>query len=160
MGPPMTAPSEWAAAPGRPEWPAPRPPHPSGTGRHRPPEDEPAAVPSGSWLVIGRALGTVVVSVHGILEGDGAERLGDVLRDLIQYQGNLAVVVDLSGVARLQPTAATVFLNAAVWAEERGGSFRVHDPADRFGASLDDGCDCPSGAALPPELRGVRAHRP
>ncbi len=49
-------------------------------------------------LVIGRALGTVVVTVRGELDAAAIARLERVLTDLIEGQGNLTVAVDLSRV--------------------------------------------------------------
>lgn len=77
------------------------------------------AVPCpGLSLVVGRALGTVVVTVRGRLDLAGCERLGSLLTDLIEGQGNLTVAVDL-GRAIVDPEALTAFITAA-------GSHRRH----------------------------------
>jgi len=45
-------------------------------------------------------LNTVVVSAHGALNLSASESLAGVLDDLIEGQGNLAVVVNLADVCR------------------------------------------------------------
>ncbi len=49
-------------------------------------------------IVITRALGTVVVTVGGNVDANGCDLLQGILRDLVDDQGNLDVVLDLSGV--------------------------------------------------------------
>src|SRR4051794_4742841 len=62
-----------------------------------------------STLVIGRALGTVVVTVGGDLDATAIDRLERVLTDLIDGQGNLAVAIDLSR-AVATPRAVDTFV--------------------------------------------------
>lgn len=78
-------------------------------------------------LVIGRAVGTVVVTVEGALNLEGSALLARVLTDLIEGQGNLAVAVDL-GTAIVDPVAVTVFADAAKRASERGARFILEKP--------------------------------
>lgn len=78
-------------------------------------------------LVVGRALGTVVVTVDGALNLESSELLARVLSDLIEGQGNLAVAVDL-GKAIVDPEAVTVFAEAAERASERGAKFILERP--------------------------------
>lgn len=78
-------------------------------------------------LVIGRALGSVVVTVDGELDVESSELLARVLSDLIEGQGNLAVAVDL-GKAIVDPEAVTVFAEAAKRASERGAKFILAKP--------------------------------
>ena len=78
-------------------------------------------------LVIGRALGTVVVTVDGALNVESTEPLARVLSDLIEGQGNLAVAVDL-GKAIVVPEAVTVLADAAERASERGAKFILEKP--------------------------------
>lgn len=73
-------------------------------------------------LAVGRALGTVVVTVDGVLNVDSSKFLARVLGDLIEGQGNLAVAVDL-GKAVVDPEAVTVFAEAAQRASRRGAKF-------------------------------------
>jgi anti-anti-sigma regulatory factor len=83
--------------------------------------------PSAS-LVVGRALGTVVVTVDGALDGAGSRRLGQLLIDLIDGQGNTAVAVDL-GKATVGPAAVAVFLDAGRRADRHGTTFVLQAPA-------------------------------
>lgn len=77
--------------------------------------------------MIGRALGTVVVTVDGELNVESSELLARVLSDLIEGQGNLAVAVDL-GKAIVDPEAVTVFAEAAQRASRRGAKFILEKP--------------------------------
>ena len=78
-------------------------------------------------LVVGRALGTVVVTVDGALNLEGSQLLARLLGDLIEGQGNLAVAVDL-GTAIVEPEALTVFVDAAQRAHKRGTKFVLKQP--------------------------------
>ena len=77
-------------------------------------------------LTVGRARGTVVVTVDGALDPDGCERLGDVLTDLIEGQGNLAVTVDLER-AVVEPASVAVFAAAALRARRHGAKFVLNE---------------------------------
>ena len=70
-------------------------------------------------LVVGRALGTVVVTVVGELTFDSCQVLETLLTDLIEGQGNLAVAVDLAR-ATIEPEAVSLFVEAARRAGLRG----------------------------------------
>jgi anti-anti-sigma regulatory factor len=78
-------------------------------------------------LVVGRGLGTVVVTVDGELDLPGCARLRGVLSDLIGGQGNLAVAVDLRK-ATVEPTALDVFIDAACQARRQGTKFILNQP--------------------------------
>lgn len=60
-------------------------------------------------LVVGRQLGTVVVTLRGPVDEHGLARLEGVLTDLIHNQGNLAVAVDLTRVIA-EPEVIGAFL--------------------------------------------------
>lgn len=90
---------------------------------------------SGLSLVVGRALGTVVVTVDGVLNVDSSEFLARVLGDLIEGQGNLAVAVDL-GKAVVDPEAVMVFAEAAQRASRRGAKFILERPPVEAHAAL------------------------
>src|SRR5437763_820742 len=62
---------------------------------------------------ISRDQGTVVIGVHGDLDGPGARHLRSVLDDIIDGQGNMAVVVDLHDVCITEPSGLSVFAAAA-----------------------------------------------
>lgn len=125
------------------------------------PRSHPAALGGGSaWLrprtgeagpttssprfrfVIGRALGTVVVTLHGESDSTGAEQLRDALHDLINGQGNMCVAVDLRSLRRVDTSCVGVFVVASRWAHHRGGSFRLHGPSPAVSAALDRAAVC------------------
>lgn len=78
-------------------------------------------------LVVGRGLGTVVVTVDGELDVPGCERLRGVLSDLIEGQGNRAVAVDLTK-AIVEPNALDVFIEAAHQSRRQGTKFILNEP--------------------------------
>jgi anti-anti-sigma factor len=78
-------------------------------------------------LVVGRALGTVVVTLEGELNLAGCEVLENVLTDLIEGQGNLTVAVDLSK-AIVEPEALMVFIDTARQARRVGTTFVLKEP--------------------------------
>ena len=81
-----------------------------------------------SGVVIGRYLGTVVVTVHGGLGVTSVAHLGLVLADLIDGQGNLSVIVDLYDATVTDDECATVFADAAVRARRHGGVITLSAP--------------------------------
>lgn len=85
------------------------------------------SAPGGS-LAIGRFMGTVVVTLHGDLHRSASVRLAGVLRDLIDGQGNLAVVVDLADVGGIDRSGLDVLASAAGRMDKRGGALRVGGP--------------------------------
>lgn len=89
-------------------------------------------------LVVGRGLGTVVVTVDGELTLAGCARLQNVLTDLIDGQGNLTVVVDL-GKAVVEPEALKVFVDAALQARRRGTRFVLNEPPPDTHEALQSG---------------------
>lgn len=84
-----------------------------------------------------RALGTVVVTVHEELDGSGAAHLDRILADLIDGQGNLAVVVDLGDVSVVESDGLAVLVAAAERAEGRGGALRLVNPPERVHQALE-----------------------
>jgi anti-anti-sigma regulatory factor len=107
-------------------------------------EEEPSGLVRGDRatpglsLAVGRALGTVVVTVDGALNVDSSQFLARVLSDLIEGQGNLAVAVDL-GKAVVDPEAVTVFAEAAQRASRRGAKFILERPPIEAHAALQAG---------------------
>lgn len=89
--------------------------------------DEPADDRPDVSLVVGRALGTVVVTVDGQLDLPGCLLLERLLADLIDGQGNLAVAVDL-GRAIVEPGALGVFVESARRAQLHGTKFILNQP--------------------------------
>lgn len=80
-------------------------------------------------FAISRALGTVVVTLHGELEGDGGAALRPILMDLVEGQGN-AVVVDMRDVKIVSREASEVFGAVAERARQHNSRFEL------FGQSL------------------------
>lgn len=79
-------------------------------------------------FAVRRARGTGVVTARGVLDGDGSHALGDVLTDLIDDRGNLAVVVDLHDLGPGRPEHLGVFAAAA---RSAGGAARWSSPSQR-----------------------------
>ena len=88
-------------------------------------------------IVIGRQLGTVVVTVHGDLDMTRAGHLGNILADLIDGQGNLSVVVDLHDATTSDPDSLLVFTDAAERARRRGGTVLLNEPPPTLGEALE-----------------------
>ena len=109
-------------------------------GGHRPPANPRVAAttpPSDFLFSVGRALGVVVVTVHGTLDTSGCAHLEHVLEDLIDNQGNLKVVVDLLDLTRVEEGGWAVFEGAAASAATRGGELILADPCDALHRALD-----------------------
>lgn len=81
-----------------------------------------------SSIVVGRYLGTVVVTVHGELDLTRAGHLGNILADLIDGQGNLSIVVDLQDATATDADSLSVFTEAAERARRRGTTMRLNEP--------------------------------
>ncbi len=69
-----------------------------------------------------------MVEVDGHLVGSSSADLEHVLRDLIEHQGNLDVVVDLQDVDHADPEGLAVLDAASQTAQEHGASLRWRDP--------------------------------
>lgn len=77
---------------------------------------------------VSRNRGTVVVSLSGVLGPEGAQHLEAILADLIDGQGNMAVVVELGEVDDVEPPRCmTVLTTAAAAIAARGGELRLTD---------------------------------
>ena len=92
-------------------------------------------------LVVGRAPGTVVVTIDGELNLDSCQIVESLLTDLIEGQGNLAVAVDLAR-ATIEPEAVSLFVEAARRAGLHGTKLVLkalpddaHDPLRSVGLS-------------------------
>lgn len=84
--------------------------------------------PARAAIVVGRHEGTVVVTVHGVLDLVKAGQLGIILVDLIDGQGNLSIVVDLNHATAGDADSLLVFTDAAERAQRRGGTVRLDGP--------------------------------
>jgi anti-anti-sigma factor len=80
-------------------------------------------------VVVGRFRGTVVVTLHGDLEVNGAGGLSGVLCDLIDGQGNLAVIVDVRDIDTIDDSTVHTLAVAADTIAARGGELRLGGPS-------------------------------
>ena len=80
---------------------------------------------SGRSIVVRRALGRVVVSVHGELDATRSTILERVLSDLIDGQGNRDVLLDLRAAQLRDATALSALRLPAEQARRRGAAFSV-----------------------------------
>ena len=78
-----------------------------------------------------RSGGTVVITIHGVSGHEDWSRIDAVLRDIIDSQGNLDVVLDLGEVSELESDAAPLIVSAAQRAHSHGGRLRLADRACR-----------------------------
>lgn len=85
--------------------------------------------PGDCSFAIARQPRGVVVTVRGHLGLADATRLGAVLADLIDGQGNATVGVDLGGLTGLDPAGLGVFAVAAKLAEHHGGELTLTPPS-------------------------------
>ena len=72
-----------------------------------------------------------MVTIHGAISCDDWARIEAVLRDLIDAQGNLDVVLDLGEVVALERDAVPIIVHAARRAHTHGGRLRLADRACR-----------------------------
>ncbi len=79
-------------------------------------------------LVFSRALGKVIVHVHGALDSKSAYELKDRLVDMIDGQGNRQLVLDLRRTTRIDSTGFSVLLDALHRQKKRGGEFVLSGP--------------------------------
>ena len=82
-------------------------------------------------FAVTRTGGTVVVTVRGEVGADAWSVVDAILRDLIDAQGNLDVVLDLGDVVALEGNALPLIVDAAHQAHRHGGHLRLADRACR-----------------------------
>lgn len=73
----------------------------------------------------------MIVTIRGTIDSAAWARINAVLADLIDAQGNLDVVVDLSEMVRLEEEAVPLIVGAARQAHSHGGRLRLADRACR-----------------------------
>jgi anti-anti-sigma factor len=76
-------------------------------------------------FAISRALGKVIVTVHGDVD---ARHLRQTLVDLVDGQGNLDLVIDLRDADSLDPDGVAALARAATRVQQHGGVLVVSDP--------------------------------
>lgn len=79
-------------------------------------------------LVFSRALGKVVVHVHGLLDANTAPALQARLVDLIDDQGNRQVVLDLRQMAGIDVAGLLVLADALKRMDDYGGELLLSGP--------------------------------
>jgi len=79
-------------------------------------------------LVFSRALGRVVVHVHGPLDADTAHQLRDRLVDVIDGQGNRQVVLDLREMTRIDAVGFSVLVGAQERIQSIAGELILSGP--------------------------------
>ena len=87
-------------------------------------------MPDGSdfALVFSRALGKVVVHVHGPLDANTAPALKDRLVDIMDGQGNRQVVLDLRRTTLVDAAGLLVLVDAVKRMDEYGGDLVLSGP--------------------------------
>ena len=90
-------------------------------------------------LVFGRALGKVIVSIHGPVDARTAPELRHRLADLIDGQGNRQLVLELSATTQVDPSGLSVFVDAHKRMQRIAGELVFSSPpanvADAFRSS-------------------------
>ena len=82
-------------------------------------------------VTVGRALGRVVVTLHGELDTVAAPVLQSSLTDLIEEQGNLDVIIDLAKLEFIDSQGLSVLVAGDRMAKERGGCLTLSAPPSR-----------------------------
>lgn len=100
----------------------------------------------GGPVSISRALGMVVVTVHGAIDAQMSEQLRHLLADLIDNQGNLDVVIDLRDVDMIDLTGIEVVVEASERMRCKGGRLVLSEARSVESASL-------GGASVSRDLR-------
>ena len=83
---------------------------------------------SGFSLVFSRALGKVVINVHGALDVNTAPSLKAGLADIIDNQGNRDVVLDLRKTTGIDAAGLSVLLEAFKRMADYGGDLLLSGP--------------------------------
>lgn len=83
-----------------------------------------------------RALGRVIVHIHGALDADNAHELEDRLGDVIDGQGNRRLVVDLKATTFIDLAGFSVLVGALKRMRENGGELVLSAPASDVATAL------------------------
>lgn len=87
-------------------------------------------------LVFSRALGKVIVHVHGPLDADTAPDLENRLVDIIDDQGNRQVVLDLRRMTSVDADGLFILADALKRMDDYGGELLLSGPAKAVEAQL------------------------
>jgi anti-anti-sigma factor len=88
-------------------------------------------------LVFSRALGKVIVHIHGALDADTAQELNDRLVDAIDEEGNRYLVVDLKATTAIDADGFSVLLDALQRMQENGGELILSGPSSAVARRLE-----------------------
>ena len=97
--------------------------------RSRGPGKAPATTSPVLSIDIRRELATVVVTLEGLLDERTSPVLAELLRDLVEGQGNLSVTVDARGLSLSDPSLIRAFHVLEREAAARGGTLTVVEPS-------------------------------
>lgn len=95
----------------------------------RGPGDAPATTLPVLSIDVSRELGTVVVTLEGLLEEDSSPALVELLWDLVVGQGNLSVTLDARRLSLSDPVLIGVFQVLECEAALRGGTLAFVEPS-------------------------------
>jgi len=84
-----------------------------------------------------RALGRIVITPRGEFTSSSVRSLHGILQDLIEGQGNLAIIVDAMFITSVDERIARVFADAAGRMSHHNGTFVVASANERVRASLE-----------------------
>ncbi|MEA2827733.1 MAG: hypothetical protein QOG43_2172 [Actinomycetota bacterium] len=107
-------------------------------------------------LVIGRFMGTVVVTLHGDVDVAAAAGLARVLHDLVDGQGNLDIAINLGDVHRIDDSGLQALAASATTLLARGGELRMGGPSGSVMAAL-RGAGLAGLITVPPDQMHPRA---
>ena len=100
---------------------------------------------------VSRISGQVVVAAHGKLDNAACRVLDSALRDLIDDQGNMTVVLDLADVTVSDLACTGVLLAAADSAHRRGGELVLAAPPAAVRWAI-EAAEAPGGIAVTGEI--------
>ena len=88
-------------------------------------------------LVFSRALGKVIVHIHGTVDEHAAQELQDRLVDVIDGQGNRHLVVDLKNMCSIDAAGFAVLVDALKRMQQHCGEFVLSGPTVGVKQGLD-----------------------
>lgn len=89
-------------------------------------------------LVFSRALGRVVVHIHGALDSNSAQELKARLVDVIHGQGNRQLVLDLRETTLVDSAGRSVLVDALRRMQRSGGELVLSGPTSDVAQSFHD----------------------
>ena len=96
-----------------------------------------ASTRPGARLSVGRTGGAILVEVEGELASGSSAAMEHLLRDLIEDQGNMEVIIDLRKVTYADAEALTVLLAGARIARQRRAALVLRDAPEAIERAVD-----------------------